>query len=265
MFGLRGSDTAGGREPVIALVAVAMLLFVVTCSAVGIRLLWLAKSGGGRPALLCGNGFCLIAILGFPLGVLSGQGSEPAAEVLLPLAAVSLLANLLGISSFFLFTVAVFRPSALWAHTLAGAAIACMGMAAIAIVAAIALAPPTASSFAVTRGWSGTFDAMCVLCFGWIGFEGFREWWISRRRLALGLSDPVASNRLLMWGVFGISTTLMYLVLLGVLLSGTPTATSVLAQLSQALFGLLSSGAVALAFFPPPAYLARLRRPTLAA
>jgi hypothetical protein len=245
---------------VIALVAVAMLLFVVTCSAVGVRLLWLAKTGGGRPALLCGNGFSLIAILGFPLGVLSGVGIAPVGEVLLPLAAVSHLANMLGIASFFVFTVSVFRPNALWAHTLAGAAIACMGMAAVAIIAALALAPSSASSFTVTWGWSATFNAMCILCFGWMGVEGLREWWMSRRRLALGLSDPIVSNRLLMWGVFGASTTLLCLVLLAVLLSGKPTATNPVAQLAQAFFGLVSSGAATLAFFPPPAFLARLRR-----
>jgi len=124
---------------VTALVAVAMLLFIGVCSAAGVRLLWLAKNGGGRPALLCGNGLCLIAILGFPLGVLSGQGLVPVAQVQLPLVAISLLANLLGIACFFVFTVSVFRPTALWAHTLAGAAIACVAMACVAMFGALAV------------------------------------------------------------------------------------------------------------------------------
>jgi hypothetical protein len=250
---------------VVAVVGVAMLLFVVTCSAVGVRLLWLAKSGGGRAAWLCGHGFSLIAMLGFPLGVLSGQGFAPVGEVHLSLAAVSLLANGLGIGSFFVFTVSVFRPGALWAHTLAGAAIAGMAMSSVGILVAIALAPPDASSFVVAYGWAATFQWICVLCFAWMGIEGLREWWRSRRRLALGLSDPVVSNRLLMWGLFGVSTTLLCLVLAAVQLSGQPTATSPTAQLAQALFGVASSAAATLAFFPPPAYLARLRRPALSA
>jgi hypothetical protein len=244
---------------VLVVVAVAMLLFIVSCSAVGVRLLWLAKTGGGRPAMLCGNGFCLIAILGFPLGVLSGQGVAPVGQVQLPLAAVGLLANVLGISSFFVFTVSVFRPNALWAHTLAGAAIACMGMACVANVATLALAPAAASSFEVTWGWTAIFNGVCTLCFAWMSLEGFAEWWKSRRRLALGLSDPVVSNRLLMWGVFGASTTLLCMVLLAVLLTRQPTVTSPLAQSAQAFFGIVSSGAATLAFFPPPAYLAKLR------
>lgn len=244
----------------LALVGVSMLLFIAACSSVGVRLLWLGKAGAGRPALLCGNGFCLIGILGFPLGVLSGQGLAPIAQVNLPLAAISLLANLLGIACFFLFTVRVFRPTALWAHTLAGAAIACTAMACVAIVGALAVAPGSASSFAVTWGWSAVFQAACVLCFGWMSVEGLSAWWKSRRRLALGLSDAVVSNRLLMWGVFGSSTTLMCTVLLLVQLSGQPTATSALAQLSQALFGVLGGAAVTLAFSSRPADLARLRR-----
>lgn len=243
-----------------ALVGLAMLLFVLTCSAVGIRLLWLAKGGGGRPAWLCGHGFSLIAIIGFPLGVLSGQGFAAAGDVHLPLAAVSLLANGLGIGSFFVFTVSVFRPGALWAHALAGAASAGMAMSAIGILASIALAPSTASSFAVSYGWAATFQWICVLCFGWMGFEGLTEWWRSRRRVALGLSDAVVSNRLLMWGLFGVSTTLLCLILAAVQMSGRPTATSVTAQLAQALFGVSSSVAAGLAFFPPRAYLGFLRR-----
>jgi hypothetical protein len=250
---------------VIALLGAAMLLFVVTCSAVGVRLLWLAKSGGGRPAWLCGHGFSLIAIIGFPLGVLSGNGFAAVGEVHLPLAAVSLLANALGIGCFFVFTVSVFRPGALWAHTLAGAAIAGMAMSSVGILAAVALAPSAASSFAVSYGWSATFQWICVLCFAWMGVEGLHEWWRSRRRLALGLSDPVVSNRLLMWGLFGVSAALLCLVLAAVQMSGQPTATSPVAQLAQALFGAVSSVAAMLAFFPPRSYLALLRRPGLPA
>ena len=245
----------------LAVVGVAMLLFVVTCSAVGVRLLWLAKSGGGREAWLCGHGFSLIAMLGFPLGVLSGQGFAPVGEVHLSLAAVSLLANGLGIGSFLVFTVSVFRPGALWAHALAGAAITGMAMSSVGILAAIAIAPPDAASFAVSHGWAATFQWICVLCFAWLGSEGLCAWWRSRRRVALGLSDPIVSNRLLMWGLFGVSTTLLCLVLAAVQLSGQPTATSPTAQFAQALLGVASSAAVTLAFFPPPAYLALLRRP----
>jgi hypothetical protein len=194
--------------------------------------------------LLCGNGFCLIAILGFPLSVLSGQGLATVAQVQLPLVAISLLANLLGIVCFFVFTVSVFRPTALWAHTLAGAAIACTAMACVAILGALAVAPGSASSFTVTWGWSATFQAACVLCFGWMGIEAFAEWRgrAAGSRSGFGCGDP---NRLLMWGVFGLSPRCC--ARFSCWCSCRERRDSPLAQLSQALFGVLSSGAVTLA------------------
>ncbi|MEN8161949.1 MAG: hypothetical protein ABFS41_17910 [Myxococcota bacterium] len=247
-----------------AIVGLAMLVFVVSCSAVGIRLLRLANRDGGTAAWLCGHGFCLIAIVGFPLGVLSGNGFAKVGEVALGLAALSLIANCLGITCFFAFTVQVFRPGALWAHALAGAAIAAMAMSAIGIVAAIGTAPSHASSFEVSFGWAATFQWLCALCFGWMGVEGLVEWRRSRKRVALGLSDPVVCNRLLMWGLFGCSTTLLCLVLAAVQHTGQPTATSLAAQLGQALFGLGSSAAVILAFSPPRAIRGRLEERSVA-
>ena len=180
--------------------------------------------------------------------------------MLLPLIAVSLLANMLGIASFFVFTVSVFRPTALWAHALAGAAIACMAMAGVGSSAALAMAPGTAHSFAVTWGWAGHLqrDVRRSASSGWAS-KGCTSGGCRGGASRSGSCDPVVSNRLLMWGVFGISTTLLCLVLLAVLLSGHPTATSLVAQLAQALFGIVSSGAATLAFSPPPAFLARLR------
>jgi hypothetical protein len=243
-----------------AVVAVAMVAFVLACSAVGLRLLWLAWGGGGRAAWLCGTGFSSIALIGFPMGVISGQGYAPAGEVNLPLSALGLFANTAGIGCFYAFTVTVFRPGVAWARGLAGAAIAGMLASSVATVAATTTAPAQASSFEVTWGFTMAFQILCTLGFGWIAVEGLREWSRSRRRLALGLSDPVISNRLLMWGVFGASTTLLCLVLAALLVQGTPSATSPVAQVSQAAFGVTSSAAAMLAFFPPRAYRERLRR-----
>jgi hypothetical protein len=244
----------------LAVVVVAMVTFVLACSAVGLRLLWLARSGGGRAAWLCGTGFSSIAMIGFPMGVISGQGYAPAGEVNLALSALGLFGNTVGIGCFYAFTVAVFRPGVGWARGLAAAAIAGMTATSIATLAATATAPDQSSSFEVTWSFNLAFQLLCTLGFGWIAVEGLHEWSRSRRRLALGLSDPVVSNRLLMWGVFGASTTLLCLVLAGLLLSGTPSATSPLAQVSQAAFGITSSAAAMLAFFPPRSYRELLRR-----
>ena len=43
----------------------------------------------------------------------------------------------------------------------------------------------------------------------WIAAESFAYWSKQRRRLALGLADPVVTNRFLLWGVWGVLTTAM--------------------------------------------------------
>jgi hypothetical protein len=158
-----------------------------------------------------------------------------------------------------IFAAKVFRPNALWAHTLAGAAIACAGMAGVAIVSALALAPGSASSFAATFGWTATFLGVCVVCFGWMAAEGLAAWWRAQRQVRLGLGSELVANRLLMWGVFGISSGLLCAVSLMVQLSGQPVLTSVVAQLSQGLLGAVSCGAALLAFSTPPAWAALFR------
>lgn len=243
----------------LAIVGLAMLVFVVSWAAVGVRLLRLARGNSGSPAWLCGHGLCLIAIVGFPLGVLSGNGYARVGDVALGLVALSLVANGLGIACFLAFTVRVFRPGALWAHTLAGAAVTTLAMSSVGVLVSIASAPAAASSFEVSFGWAATFHWVSVLCFGWMGAEGLVEWGRSRRRVALGLSDRLVCHRLLMWGLFGCSTTLLCLVLAAVQHSGQPTTTSPAAQLGQALFGLTSGAAVLIAFFPPRAYRDRLQ------
>lgn len=234
----------------VALLAAAMLVFVLTCSGVGLRLLWLAHRGAGRPAWLCGAGFALIGFVGFPLGVASGQGSAAAGDVRLGLCALGLLGNAAGLGCFFVFTLSVFRPAIFWARGLAAGAIAGMLLATAGIVEAIAAAPPAQPSSEVAFAWSMAFQLIGVLCFAWMGAEGLREWAASRRRVALGLADPVSSQRLLLWALFGVGAMLNSLVLVAVMACGLSWSASLLAQLSQTACGLWASAFALLAFSP---------------
>lgn len=234
----------------VALMAAAMLVFVVTCSGVGVRLLWLARRGAGRPAWLCGGGFACIGFIGFPLGVVSGQGSAAAGQVNLALSALGLLGNAAGLACFFVFTVSVFRSGVGWARALAAAAIAGMLAATAGIVGATAAAPPDLPSGQAAFVWSLSFQVIGVVCFAWMGAEGLHEWARSRKRLALGLADAVSTQRLLLWGLFGVGATLNSLVLCAVMLSGLSWAESLVAQLSQTACGLLASAFALLAFSP---------------
>lgn len=238
---------------------IAMMIFVVTCSAVGLRLLWLATRGGGSPAWSCGLGFTLIALIGHPMSTISGLGLKPVGEVIHGLAAAGLLFTSAGLAAFFAFTLTAFRMRTPWAWALTAGAILLLAVASFAQIDVLAAAAPEASSAEVTFAWGWVISAVSAVCYGWLGAEGLLEWSKSRRRVALGLTDPVISNRFLMWGLFGVSTTCLSLFLVVLSMYSAAGSRSLTGQVGLTAFGLVSSVAAALAFFPPEAYKRRIR------
>ena len=239
---------------------IAMAVFVLTCAAVGLRLLWLAAHGGGSATLFCGLGFSLIALLGFPMPAIARVGMGPVGEVNVPLALLGSWATAAGMSCFFLFAQQVFRPGVAWAKWAAGLGIAAFVVVTLGTSVALATAPAGADSFLVNWAWGAAVQVLCFACFGWMGAEGFLQWQMSKRRVVIGLSDPIVSNRFLMWGIFGASTTLMLVVLVALHLANIHSQSSLIGQLAMAFFGVVSSGAAALAFFPPKRWRERILR-----
>lgn len=240
--------------------AFALVLFVLTCSAVGLRLLWLALHGGGGPAWSCGLGFTLIALVGYPLSFASGVGLRSAGDVNHAMAAAGVLFTAAGLSSFFAFSLTVFRLRAAWAWALTVAGIGVLAVTAFGQIGALAEAERSTPSGEAIYWWGRTTSFVCLVCYGWLGTEGLLEWRKSRRRIALGLGDPVVSNRFLMFGLFGVSTTLLVGVLFALQATSAEGSRSLAGQLAMAAFGSASSLAAGLAFFPPARYVARLRR-----
>lgn len=244
---------------------VCLVVFVLACSAVGLRLLWVAAHDGGSPAWSCGLGFTLIALLGYPLSTLAGVGRVPVGEVNLVAGGAGVLLTAAGLASFYAFTLTAFRSGTAWAWAFTIGAIVLLGLTAFGQIVALATADPTTSSAEATRSWSHGVSALSTICYAWIAVEGLGEWAKSRKRVALGLGDPVVSNRILLWGLFGLSTTGLNLFLLGLRVAGE-SSTGLASQAALAVFGLLASIAVTLAFVPPRWWTDRVRaRAALAA
>lgn len=247
------------------LTAAAMLFFVGSCSVVGLRLLWLAWRHRGLEELLCGAGFVLVALLGYPLGIASGNGMGSVGETSLSLFALGGLFTNTGLGCLYVFTWKAFRPASRGA-----AAVALAGIAGLLAgwgwsVGALWAAEPEASSFRVTHAGSQVLQVFSTACFAWTAAEGSLQARMARRRVALGLSDPLVAHRFLLWALYGVSTTLLTLVFAVVQLTGVAPAESVVVHVSTALFGGLSGGAVLLAFVPPARYVAWVERRAAAA
>lgn len=238
----------------------AVLLFIVLGSVVGVRMLALARRTGERPELLMGIGFTLICALGYPTSLLSGFGKGTIGEVSLAVWVGSTLCTQIGIGSIWLFTAAVFRPGERWARLLTGTGLALLVASFTGTGFVLTTAPASAPCNAATRGWLLLGMLGYTGSFAWTAAEGLLQHRMAMRRLALGLADPVVANRFLLWGLFGVMATgINAASLTGVLLDRDP-ASSLVILLPMGVLGAAASGAMYLAFFPPAWYVGRLRR-----
>jgi hypothetical protein len=238
---------------------VALAIFVLSCSAVGLRLVWIGARRNVGPAWSCGLGFTFIALVGQPLQAASGSYTGTLGEINHGLAAAGLLFVTAGLASFFAFTLTVFRRQSRWAWILTCAAILALTVFAFGRIGAMASADRALRAVVVGAPWSKGIGTISMICYAWLGIEGLLEWSKSRKRLALGLADPVVSNRFLMWGLFGTSTALLSAFLLYLQITTTEGSQSLAGQLATTGFGLVSATTVMLAFFPPERYLALVR------
>jgi hypothetical protein len=234
------------------------LLFALAGLVVAIRLLALARRTHGLPEILIAA-----ALLSGGLGVGIFRAMvmhAPLSDGLL--SAVELGVHFCrGITIFAIALVAwrVFAPNRLWASTLAGTIL--LGTALVLVGEVREMRPPTATDHPLYWAWC----ALLMVSFGWGSWESLRYHAKLRRRMPLGLADPVVANRILLWGIAsGCVAIQAMIVVASTVLGGAdlipPGLLAILSGLSC-----LAAAAVWLAFFPPKAYLERVRARAVAA
>lgn len=249
---------AGGMQ---AFVIAGLGALCVMSVAVGAKLLRLAGRTGGFPERTLGLFFLLGGGVGYPLSALAAL--FPDWHALLSLGS-SLFTGVSQVM-LFLFTARVFRAGD-WRGRV-GIAIG-VGLV-LTYVLGYSISNFTASGAAeVLRAqmvWGGVSLVMSGAAYGWTSFESLRHYLRSRKRLAIGLGDPVASNRMLLWALMGL-TTIGVVVVDAVLLYSVPVfAREVAIPLVTCGGGLVVGVILILAFFPPQAYVDAIRRQATAA
>lgn len=238
----------------IVLLGVASLVSLVAALVLGIRLLRLASRTRGAPELALGLGFLLGGFFGL-LCILvgnpaAGSGMAPETGELLFRVGMTLLA--IGVSCTYVFVWQTFR---------AGAPIARVVTAAAIVVIAVSLWPiwsqPVELAMVHPLYYVGDAARFAGMFWGCVEALGYHT--TMRRRRALGLADPVVTNRFLLWGVAmaagaGTIVTSTYMTLSG---NVDPNAWP---YLVLAVLTTISPVAQWLAFFPPRWYAARIGR-----
>jgi len=233
------------------LAAVSTLAFVLASAVIGARLLLLARRTRGLPELLLGLGLFCLGGVAFPVGVLLGTGLFEGSAVLWLQAFAILPMGVSGISVL-VFTRVVFR-----ADSRVGLAVAAtLSLAWLAFLATGWLAlwqsgeplPPVGGRVIARH-------ALMLLGFGWTATESFVYFAKLRRRIPIGLADPIVANRILLWAMCGGCAALLNVVLVAVAIAGGDTLAAGPLRVLIALGGSGAAVCLLLGFFPPRRYL----------
>jgi hypothetical protein len=238
-----------------ALGAAAVGLLVATSIVVALRLLALHRRSRGAPELLLGWMLLLAVGLGYPLMI---AASRAGAETIRPLLVASALGTNLGFALLWLFTRHVFRRDAAWATALTAVGVLALltsaGVRCVQALTAVEARLETRASpeFFLQLG-------SVIAAYTWTSWESLRYHALMRRRVRLGLADPVVADRFLLWGLMSLfvnAGVLLngYAILRGVSVFQTPAI-----LLASSTTGLAQAVLLLLAFLPPARYLAWVR------
>jgi len=217
---------------------------------VGVRLYRLSRRTGQLPELLIAATFLLwtLAYLFYDIPYTIVLAGELVPDVC---SYASLITLALGNAAFAFFIRAVFRPDARWATWLVAAIV-------VSLVAGVA-----------GSAWVGDWEGINPLAnpwywleylgsfapSAWMTAEGFSQYFKARRRLELGLCEPMACSRFLLWGIAG-----ALWVILEVVLTANDFANALTGQWSPlldfgvALFEVVPVAVIWFVFFPPEFY-----------
>lgn len=226
--------------------------YFLACVIVGGRLALLARRTGERPELLFGAAFLSGGAIGYPLLVASAQitANDPAAARPYFYAGTALA----GVSAVLLvaFWRRVYQPGS----TAARGAIYAFAVAIYASLAMIAVSAVPGASVTTTR-WYLVNLACQGVPYALNAFSGGRLYGALRRRVPLGLEEPLVANRVALWALGAAAIAGQYVYVIARLVIAGPDAkvgaagpdTIVISTL-----GLVCGVAMFLAFFPNASY-----------
>jgi hypothetical protein len=236
------------------------VLFVAAIFTISVRLLLLWRRTREWPELLISSGFLLLGLLGFPLMLASGLDGPAMSGVHVALLAGGVGAIAVSIVLFHAFTWLVFRPNETWAALFVAANGLAGVLVAVLLTRAVAIAPGDTPPYTVHAPFSLALRLLFEVWYVWVAVEALLEWSRARKRMALGLSDPVVVNRFLLWGSMGVVLALNGGVAMILEARGLSPMTDALPALWLGLNGAVAGVLMFLTFVPPASYTAWIRR-----
>jgi hypothetical protein len=242
---------------------VGLVAFSVVGGIVGLRIRKLAKTTGGAPERWVA--LCLLAICGVAYPLLIVSQVAPAGALRVALLSLGVGIAHVGIAAIFLFTWSAFRAEAAWIRWPIAAVCVAMGAHWVGVTGILWNARESAGSMAdMSPVWSLFPSLVSSVGFAWTGGEALHLWSLMRRRQALGLADALVVNRVLLWGLVGLSSTIINANNILAIARGVNTMADPGTALVTAVMGCFNAAALYLAFLPPAGYARWVRQGTQA-
>jgi hypothetical protein len=184
-----------------------------------------------------------------------GIGRVPNGELSLLALGLGLASIGLGITALNVFTWKVFRPDQRWAAALSLGTLLAAGVICFGALRSLSLGPADADPVATGAFWWVALRLLFQVWYIWTGIESLGEYARARRRLALGLSDPVVVNRLFLWGAMGVLGALNNAIGVALEWRGLSPMYDPSAALTLAANGLGMGALMFLTFMPPRSYV----------
>jgi len=235
-----------------ALLLLSTVAFIAAGGVVGWRLLRLAQRTRQLTDFIVGFMLFDLSAVAYPLVLWGGLGNLPIERARWVYIAGA-FAMAIGWAGVFVFTVRVFRPGVAWARGLAAFGIALLAYGFVA-GARFDLQASDASAFTSPQNPVFWQQGAAILAYGWTGLEGLRCFLQARKRLALGLADPLVVNRFLLWAWSGVFALICIAPSFVIGLSGGDLLRHTGARFATAVAGFAFAIATQLAFLPPAAY-----------
>lgn len=169
--------------------------YCIAALVVGLRLIWLAARTHELPELLIGVSVLFLASLGYPLSAAARQAPGLAVSSRAALGATAGVLAAVGLVANTIFIWVVFRRGSGWASAL----LVTISLATLGIFYDQSLQGGWAEG---ARFW-GTLPVLITLSYGWACLECGRYTVLLRRRLRLGIAEPVVANR---FGLYTVAT-----------------------------------------------------------
>jgi hypothetical protein len=228
-------------------------IYMLIITVVAIRLLMLARRNRGLPEFLLGLSLLLGGTFGASMEA-GGMAVMASVEDLTVVGKLLLAGKLFGLVALVcqgLFIWKVFRPEARWAPAMVGLMFACSGTALLGF-----WLHGTFTTAQIPMSWFWLELIGRTMGSVWLVSEAVRYYRLMRKRMHLGLADPVVCNRFLLWAVAGSCGVAMMLTAVPPLLF--PLSTHPLMAWDIVMFSTAGIGfciAYSLVFFPPASYL----------